>query len=265
MNIKREKIKLVFIVSLTIVIAISAVITASNLDTKYYLLLLTTLPFIFLSFKRHQRLNTLKTIADLRKNWGVPESRIRNIPEIHTHFTQTEGIAKKTQILDDRTWNDLDMDLVYAKLDRTLSIPGEISLYSLLRHPITSVEELDKRECVINLFSKDQEIREEYQVKLSQLGKNEEAYHLEGLWENQPSRNRFVFLYRIMLFFIPVFIVVGILSYSFAWFGLVAIILFNMFIHYRTKEKIYEHLSSIRYLGKLIRWQKNSLKSDIRC
>lgn len=262
MNINREKIKLVSLISLTVVIAVSAAIIASNLNFTYYLLLLVALPFVFLSFKRHQKLNTLKAIANLRKNWGAAESRSRNISEIHAHFTKAKDRAENIQILDDRTWNDLDMDLIYANLDRTLTIPGELSLYALLRHPDTSVEELDKRNRVINLFSENQEIREEYQLKLSQLGKNEDAYHLEELWENQPPRNRYVFLYRIMLLLIPVFIVAGILVHGIAWFGLGAIILFNMFIHYRTKEKIYEHLSSIRYLGKIIRTAKRL--SEIR-
>ena len=52
---------------------------------------------------------------------------------------------------------------------------------------------------------------------------------------------------------IPIFIIFGILNFSWAWFGLGATILCNMVIHYRTKEKIHLHLSSFRYLGKLIR------------
>jgi DNA mismatch repair ATPase MutS len=52
----------------------------------------------------------------------------------------------------------------------------------------------------------------------------------------------------------------GVLNYSLAWYGLGATLLFNMFIHYRTKQKIYEHLSSIRYLGKLIRCSKSMIE-----
>jgi len=156
-------------------------------------------------------------------------------------------------VLDDRTWNDLDMDLVYAHIDRTITIPGELSLYSMLRRPLIKEEELDRRNRLINLFSQYQDIREKYQLALSKLGKKGDVYHLDILWEDRPPMKKYAFLYSFLLFLIPIFILFGTLNYSLAWFGLGATILFNMVIHYRTKEKIYRHLSSIRYLGKLIR------------
>jgi len=226
---------------------------ASDLNTKYYLLLLVTLPLIYLSFKQYQRLNRAKLIANLRKKWGVAESRLRNFSELHAHFKKTQAGDDNKYVLDDRTWNDLDMDLVYAQIDRTMTIPGELALYSLLRRPLFNKEELDKRSCLINLFSQEQDIREKYQVALSKLGKKGDVYNLDILWEDRPPMNRYAFLYSFLLFLIPIFILFGVLNHSLAWFGLGATLLCNMFLHYRTKQKIYEHLSSIRYLGKLIR------------
>jgi DNA mismatch repair ATPase MutS len=211
------------------------------------------LPFIYLSFKQYQRLNLAKLIANLRAKWGVAESRVNHFSELHAHFIKTQSEDDNRYVIDDRTWNDLDMDLVYAQINRTLTIPGELELYSLLRRPLINREELERRNLLFNLFSQDQDIREKYQVTLSKLGKSEDVYNLDILWEDQPPPNKYAFLYRFLLFLIPVFILFGILSYSLAWVGLGATILCNMFIHYRSKEKIYEHLSSIRYLGKLIR------------
>ena len=249
----RIKIKLVFLISLTIVIAITSVIIASNLNAKYYFLLLITFPLIYLSLKQDQRLNRAKLIANLRKKWGVAESRLRNFSELHDHFKKTQAGDDNKYVLDDRTWNDLDMDLIYAQMDRTMTIPVELALYSLLRRPHLNIEELDKRNYLINLFSQEQKIREKYQVVFSRLGKKADVYHLDILWEDQPPRNKYAFLYSFLLFLIPIFILFGILNYSLAWFGLAVTLLGNMIIHYRTKRKIYEHLSSIRYLGKLIR------------
>lgn len=262
MNTNSIKIKLVILISLTIVIIITSVAMASDLNTKYYLLLLITFPLIYLSLKQYQRLNRAKLIANFRKKWGVAESRLRNFSELHAHFKKKQAVDDNKYVLDDRTWRDLDMDLVYAQVDRTMTIPGELALYTLLRRPLFNEEELKKRNCLINLFSQDQKIREKYQLALSKLGKREDIYHLDILWEDQPPTNKYVFLYSCLLFLIPVFILFGILSFSLAWFGLGATLLCNMFIHYRTKQKIYEHLSSIRYLGKLIRCAKSI--SDIK-
>jgi len=257
LNTNSIKIKLVILISLTIVIIFTSVIMASDLNTKYYLLLLVTLPLIYLSFKQYQRLNRAKLIANLRKKWGVAESRLRNFSELHAHFKGIQTGDDNKYVLDDRTWNDLDMDLVYAQIDRTMTIPGELALYSLLRRPLFNKEELDKRNCLINLFSQEQKIREKYQVAFSKLGKKGDVYHLDILWEDQPPHNKYAFLYSFLLFLIPIFILFGVLNYSLAWFGLGATLLCNMFLHYRTKQKIYEHLSSIRYLGKLIRCAKS--------
>jgi len=260
MNINRMKIKLFFLISLTIIITITSVIIASNLNTKYYLLLLITFPLIYLSFKQLQRLNKEKLIANLRKKWGVAESRLRNFSELHTHFKKTQAGEDNKHVLDDRTWNDLDMDLVYTQIDRTITIPGELALYSLLRRPLLNEEELDNRNCLINLFYQEQDIREKHQVALSKLGKMEDVYHLDILWEDRPPMKRYVILYRFLVFLIPVLFLFGVLNYNLAWFGLGATLLCNMFIHYRTKQKIYEHLSSIRYLAKLIRCAKSLTK-----
>ncbi len=260
MNINSIKIKLVILISLTIVIIFTSVIMASDLNTKYYLLLLVTLPLIYLSFRQYQRLNRAKLIANLRKKWGVAESRLRNFSELHAHFKKTQAGDDNKYVLDDRTWNDLDMDLVYAQIDRTMTIPGELALYSLLRRPLFNEEELDKRNCLINLFSQEQDIREKHQVALSKLGKMGDVYHLDILWEDRTPMKRYVILYGFLVFLIPVFLLFGILNYNLAWFGLGATLLCNMFIHYRTKQKVYEHLSSLRYLGKLIRCAKRLTK-----
>lgn len=260
LNINRIKIKLVFLVSLTTVITITSVIVASSLNTKYYLLLLIVVPLIYLLFKQHQRLNRAKLIVNLRKKWCVAESKLRNFSELRAHFRKTQARDDNKHVLDDRTWNDLDMDLVYSQIDRTITIPGEFALYSMLRRPLLNEEELNKRNRLINLFSQDQDIREKYQVALSKLGKRGDVYHLDILWEDRPPTKKYVILYGFLVFLIPILFLFGVLNYSLAWYGLGATLLFNMFIHYRTKQKIYEHLSSIRYLGKLIRCSKSMME-----
>ena len=257
MSINRIKTRVIFLISLTILITITSVISALELNPKFYLLLLITFPLIYLSFKQSQKLSKAKLIIKLREEWGVSDSRLRNFSELEAQFKKHQAGIDNKYMLDDRTWNDLDMDSIYAQIDRTLTIPGELSLYSLLRRPLIDEEELNTRNQLINLFFQNQDIREKYQVALSRLGKTEDVHNLDILWEDQPPPNKHAFLYKILPFLIPIFITLGISNYSLAWFGLGAIILFNMAIHYRTKEKVYAYLTSIRYLGKLVRCAKS--------
>jgi DNA mismatch repair ATPase MutS len=253
LNISSIKIRLIIIVSLIIVIPFASVILASDLNPIYYLLILVSVPFIYLAFQQYHRLNKARLISQLRKNWGAAESKQRHFSELHDQFKKMQVGIDNKYVIDDRTWNDLDMDSVYAQMDGTLTIPGELGLYSILRNPLIDTEQLQKRSRLIDLFLQDQNIREKCQVPLSKLGKMEDVYHLDILWEDQPRHNKYAFLYNLSLLLIPAFIALGILSFSWAWLGLGATLLCNMVIHYRTKERIYAHLSSFRYLGRLIR------------
>lgn len=178
--------------------------------------MLVSLPFIYLSFQQYQRLNREKLITRLRKKWGVTESRPRDFSELHGQFKKTQAEIENKYVLDDRTWNDLDMDLIYAQMDRTLTIPGELALYSILRNPLIDKDELRKRSRLIDLFSQDQNIREKCQVPLSKLGKMEDVYHLDILWEDKLPRNKYAFLYNVSLLLIPIFIIFSILNISWA-------------------------------------------------
>lgn len=254
---KRNKIKLIFLIGLAIVISIVSLVAALNLNTKYLWFLGTTLPLIYLSLKQYQRFIKAKLIANFREKWGCVNPGIHNFSELEMHFKEALPAERNMYAIDDRTWNDLDMNSIFVQIDRTLTIPGELTLYSLLRRPLHNKEELAERDRVIDLFSQNQEIREEYQLALSKLGKKEDIYNFDILWKDPPPMNKYTFLYAILIIFIPIFVVLGLFNYSFAWFGLGATLLCNMIIHYRTKEKIYEHLSSLRYLGKLIRCAKH--------
>lgn len=195
-----------------------------------------------------------KALTKLREKWGVPEAKERSFPEISKYFRKTQAIKKNEYTLDNRTWNDLDMDAVFAQIDRTETTPGDNLLYSLLRRPLCDIDELEERNRVIQTFLHAQEVRERCQMALSKLGKERGNYLLEMLLGERPQASRYAFLYSIVLIFIPAFLVLGLLNFGFGWFGLGAAVLGNMVIHFRTKEKMYEHLSSIRYLGRLIRY-----------
>jgi DNA mismatch repair ATPase MutS len=253
MSLDKIKTRAIFLISFTILIAITSVIVASELNATFYLLLLITIPLIYLAFKQFQKLSKTKLILKLRGEWGVSSSRLHDFSELEAQFRKDQAGIDNKYALDDRTWNDLDMDSVYAQIDSTLTNPGERILYSILKSPLMDEEELTSRNRLTDLFFHNQDIREKFQVALSRLGKTEDVSNIDILWEDQPPPNKLAFLYKYLLFLIPLFIVLGILGYSHAWLGLGAVIICNMVIHYRTKEKIYEYLASIRYLGKLIR------------
>jgi len=71
--------------------------------------------------------------------------QVREKEEINYDLLEKSMVDQDKHRLDDVTWNDLEMDQVYYKLNRTYTLPGEEVLYQWLRQPTTKEEELDHR------------------------------------------------------------------------------------------------------------------------
>ena len=85
--------------------------------------------------------------------------------------------------LDDRTWDDLILDDVFATLDRTESTLGQHALYHRLRTtPIA--DSLDAFEALVTRMSADVQARERAQVALARL---QDAHGYDLWWLHQPD------------------------------------------------------------------------------
>ena len=60
--------------------------------------------------------------------------------------------GKKEGYLDDITWNDLEMDVIFGRINQTLTTAGEEYLYRLLRLPKMSSKELEHLGELTNFF-----------------------------------------------------------------------------------------------------------------
>lgn len=100
--------------------------------------------------------------------------------------------------LDDRTWQDLDLDEVFCSLDRTESEPGRQYLYHLLRTPQHVPEPLERRERLVQRLMKDAAIAEQIRAPLRRL-RNPRAGQLVNLIHGElPTRPRFWLLFPFL-------------------------------------------------------------------
>lgn len=79
--------------------------------------------------------------------------------------------AKSNLIIDDTTWNDLEMDRVFERLNTCCSTIGEEYLYAVLRKPEIDPDQLLAREKLIHYLDKNQDARFAIQVALLNIGK----------------------------------------------------------------------------------------------
>lgn len=70
----------------------------------------------------------------IKKDSKRDKESVHNFKSIRRLF----DIQPKTEyFLDEQSFNDLDMNTVYEKIDRTYSSAGESALYSMIRNIIT--------------------------------------------------------------------------------------------------------------------------------
>lgn len=75
----------------------------------------------------------------------------------------------KAAVVDDRTWQDLDLDQVFCAIDRTASEPGRQYLYHLLRTPHSDGAPLDRLERAVRRIVPDSDLSERIRYSLQKL------------------------------------------------------------------------------------------------
>lgn len=72
-------------------------------------------------------------------------NKVRRLKQLYT-------LSKADYSLDDITFNDLNLNEVFEAINRTSTSVGEEVLYSMLRMPLTAIEDLNDRKSRIRYF-----------------------------------------------------------------------------------------------------------------
>jgi hypothetical protein len=134
-----------------------------------------------------------RLLARLRAEWGKPRARVRRIDAIADYHRsriagETDGGGRspsdsQSRSLDERTWSDLDLDAVFAAIDRTESTLGQQALYHRLRTAPVAPNG-DAFEALVDRLSGDAPTRERVQMALSRL---QDPHGYDLWWLAQPD------------------------------------------------------------------------------
>jgi hypothetical protein len=115
------------------------------------------------------RQSRARRLATLRAEWGAPVKRPRNMAAMAaSHRSRRSNIPQPGGALDDRTWNDLNLDDVFAAVDRTGSTLGQHALYHRLRTTPVG-DQLPAFEGLVARMGADAALRERAQFALGRL------------------------------------------------------------------------------------------------
>lgn len=123
---------------------------------------------LILRDKRRQRQCFL---AKIRRMWGSVADREYTSEELESISRYARKHQGDRFMIDDITWNDLNMDQIFVTMNTTVSSCGEDVLYRMLRIPEFEQETLTERNRLIEYFRSHPKEREEIQELLREVRK----------------------------------------------------------------------------------------------
>lgn len=209
---------------------------------------------LFLIWRNHSDQKKAKErFRDLKKTqYGASPNR-NSGEEALSHVSHFFEDHRQENAIDDITWNDLEMDSVFARLNYCESAAGEEVLYDFLRNPCRlNASERARLERQIELLQTDGDVRLQLQYQfymLRQRGKFSIYDYLHLLDQEKKRRNGKHFL---LLFLLILSLVCCIFSVSGAPLFLVGMICVNMITYFQEKGRSDAYLSVFYYVLRLL-------------
>lgn len=230
---------------------------------KYiFFILIGILALVIWSMVNEYKLRKL-LIKRLKEEWGQvseDEYTSEKLESLQVYYQ-----ANKDEVLDvdDITWNDLDLDEIYMLMNNTQSSIGEEYLYSLLRKPCFSSEELKERNRLMDFFTANEEKRVQLQTKLHSIGKltRISVYEYINRLEEQKTKSNlghYAMLAGLVLSVALIFIKPGL-----GGICTVIMVVNNIFQYYKDKAEIDKFLTIFAYIIRLLDGIKEIYTLDI--
>ena len=209
------------------------------------------LAFIILStFLKRRKLS--KKLKKLRDNWGIIPEDIFDLETAKIFFELKKARpCQHGYYLDDDTWHDLDFDEILVLMNRATTPIGAQYLFYLLKNPTFDKEILDSREEHIDLFLRNQNLREKIQIALQFLEEKNAKYLPYGLWKPLPDKPAYA-KFLPFLSFIALLAVVLVLLQFVHFIFIIIVFIINLAIRAVLKRRIDPFIYSFQNLGVLI-------------
>ncbi|HXQ37523.1 MAG TPA: hypothetical protein VN843_26160 [Anaerolineales bacterium] len=213
------------------------------------LLLIVVVVSLWFVFRKRRR--TAQLLREIRGNWGKARPGSFTLSELDSialyHNLQTQ---QSDTWLDQNTCSALNLDQVFAYLDRTNSKVGQQFLFHLLRTPQLKEEPLLQFEQVVNCL-RDKKLREDLQLDLHPLNRKAALFlpHLFLGELPQLGRWRFVFLSLFLAALISA--LSAIVNHTFVWI-LIPLVIANMATSVVCHRHLQPFIHPLRMLNVLI-------------
>lgn len=208
---------------------------------------------------------TKKSRSQIRAQWGKVLDKKYTSDEYNSfrNYFDNRKNEGSSFFIDDITWNDLDMNRVFSRLNNTRTDVGEEYLYNMLRELVFDQTELSDRDRLIEYFRKNSVEREKLQMLLSELGKLRYLSLTEYINGKRRGFGQNGIYYKFLsLFFIASTITTIFFPPAITVFfiSLAA----NVTVYFKARDRIIGHLQSLGYIVNMISTSKRISKLSIK-
>jgi len=154
-------------------------------------------------------------------------------------------------LLDEITWNDLDMDDVFKRINPKLSTSGEQYLYYMLRSPAIDAAVYEGRKRLIDHMEAHDDIRLKLQVILARLGCSRRADLCRAFCPSAHGKGKLL-VYLFLLLLIPLSALSSLFVGKSALLLLVLVLLCNSLLHEFVKKRVERDFDTVNYSVSMI-------------
>lgn len=222
------------------------------MDIVVYIIIFIALALIVKAYNHKNYIRKLR--EKLIEHYGKkPKSSKHDFENLSYYWNSYKKRIPKDEVIDDITWNDLEMDKIFSRINNCCSYTGEQVLYSALhclpkdKHYTESLEEK------IKFFADNETERLGMQVLMTSLGKENASYFLSGFMSDLSAYEiGGIWKYRIMQALLVLFILLAVIfKGTFVLFSVV-MFLINVIVYLKDKTRFETHLEALGNIAAIV-------------
>ena len=208
-----------------------------------------------------------RLIKRLSENWGklpeeeYSEAKFRSLQYYYNNYYKNK--SEVDFLLDNITWNDLNLNELFFMINNTGSAMGEEVLWALLHDLKCSEDSLLYRNKLISFFENNKDARLKLQTGFALIGKNKKISVYEYMDRMEQVRTESNLRHFVGIGGIIISVILLCCSIDYAGLLLIGFILFNLITYYKRKGEIESFYSVISYLISMLKYAEQISKESI--
>lgn len=215
--------------------------------------------FIVLSY-----LDKMRRLYKIRKRLLYNYGRFRELDYSDEVLSVIgEYTRSKESMIDEITWNDLDLDSLFLTVNHTWSFAGEDYLYYLLHVPKIDSEKWKEQEELIAYYQTHEKERTEMQLEFARVGKNHASSVYTYIMDSI-SLNMEIPVLHYLSFFVFLFSVGALIFAPEQGVGLFIIVMvYNIGTYFSKRKALEGSMQALQYFKRLVGAAKRISKKKL--